>query len=296
MPDLRYDPLTGDMIFIAEGRERRPMTIFNKKLPCPFCPENTHLAAEEHFRSEDGRVRVIKNLYPFVDIDGGSAYGYHDVVIDTNIHGENFEDFTERDIYTTLSCIARRVSEMENDPRIKYVQVFKNRGVTGGASVEHSHWQIAALPGVPGYQQKITAKAGLTKSCAVCGMMNRNIVWENPLFTVFCPPAPRFSYEMFIAPKRHCPSFSGFCEEELLAFASALKAGITALRGVLPDTDYNICFQTSSVNAAGIPGNLHFFAEIVPRIGYIAGFEIATNCHSCFISPESAAEKLRQNY
>ena len=42
-----------------------------------------------------------------------------------------------------------RYRQLEEDPRSKYVQIFKNQGKDAGASQSHSHWQITSLCVVP---------------------------------------------------------------------------------------------------------------------------------------------------
>ena len=39
--------------------------------------------------------------------------------------------------------------DLEKDPRFRYVMVFKNYGKAAGASLEHSHSQLIALPVLP---------------------------------------------------------------------------------------------------------------------------------------------------
>ena len=42
-----------------------------------------------------------------------------------------------------------RVLDLKNDKRFRYVLIFKNHGDAAGASLEHSHSQLIALPIVP---------------------------------------------------------------------------------------------------------------------------------------------------
>ena len=48
-----------------------------------------------------------------------------------------------------LTTYRERILDLSRDQRIKYILVFKNHGADAGASLEHSHSQIIALPIVP---------------------------------------------------------------------------------------------------------------------------------------------------
>jgi UDPglucose--hexose-1-phosphate uridylyltransferase len=39
--------------------------------------------------------------------------------------------------------------DLKKDKRLRYILIFKNHGVDAGASLEHSHSQLIALPIVP---------------------------------------------------------------------------------------------------------------------------------------------------
>ena len=42
-----------------------------------------------------------------------------------------------------------RVNDLKNDKRLRYVLLFKNQGEAAGATLEHTHSQLIALPVVP---------------------------------------------------------------------------------------------------------------------------------------------------
>ncbi len=44
-----------------------------------------------------------------------------------------------------------RILDLKKDRRFKYILIFKNHGEAAGASLEHSHCQLIALPIVPIY-------------------------------------------------------------------------------------------------------------------------------------------------
>ena len=52
-------------------------------------------------------------------------------------------------IYDTLLIFRERILDLKNDTRFKYILVFKNHGISAGASLEHSHSQLIATPIIP---------------------------------------------------------------------------------------------------------------------------------------------------
>ncbi len=147
--------LTGEYVFYATERAKRPHSFKiiddTPSVPvkyCPFCLENEHMTPKRIFGTEDGRIRIVPNKYPFITVDDES-FGVHDVLIDTADHEERMYQFSDEHMYSLMQVIKNRTLELEADERIKYVQVFKNQGRDAGASQSHSHWQIAALNVVP---------------------------------------------------------------------------------------------------------------------------------------------------
>ena len=107
--------------------------------------------------------------------------------------------------------------DLRRDLRLRYVMVTKNHGVAAGASLEHSHSQIIALPIVP---RRVTEEIEGAKTyfnykdrCVYCDMVRQElrqktrIVSENQAFISITPYASRFPFETWIVPKKHFPSF-----------------------------------------------------------------------------------------
>ena len=189
MPEIRRNALTGEIVVIAVERSKRPIAFGKKVICCPFCPENAHLTPPDHYKTKDERVRVFDNKYPIFTPEDDEAYGRHEVLVDTNRHGERLQDFSETDIYEVLKALVSRQVILEKDPKIKYVQVFKNEKENAGASLEHSHWQIAATSYIPQRQAKMTENASkYTKehgSCYLCDSIQKLdalLVTENESF------------------------------------------------------------------------------------------------------------------
>ena len=78
-----------------------------------------------------------------------TGFDSHDVVVETPEHSMTLACMPESSILHVLLTYKLRVQQLASNEIIKYVQVFKNHGVTAGASMRHSHSQIIGLLIVP---------------------------------------------------------------------------------------------------------------------------------------------------
>jgi UDPglucose--hexose-1-phosphate uridylyltransferase len=299
---IRQNYLTNETIYIAEDRALRPIetgTAVDRRIDrnlyndqCPFCPGNEHIAAEEIYRTENNRVRIIWNKYPFVEMPAGQHY----VLIDTPNHQEkiyNFETGHIADIYHAASlCFCREYAN-----GAAYLQLFKNDGARAGASLHHSHWQITALATTPPVYKTITSSfrkyTAHYNSCFICDELKKEnyIVYENEHFTAFCPYAPRYSNEINIAPKSHIQSLTQLDDTSVICLADALKKCLNALNTIIPYFSFNIYLHESRPAAAV---DSHFFLVIAPRTGSLAGFELAAGIFVHADLPEISAVNIRK--
>lgn len=295
--------LTGEYVFYATERAKRPhsfkMIDDTPSVPvkyCPFCAQNKDMTPPEIFSTKDGSIRIVPNKYPFITIDDES-FGVHDVLIDTAEHEEKMWQFNDEHMHTLMQVIQKRTLDLEGDDRISYVQVFKNQGRDAGASQSHSHWQIAALSVVPLKMEHLLGVLGNYYNehgeCYFCHLdFGNRIIEENEHFFSYMPADAKFAYEMDILPKRHISSITDFTDEELKSFGILLRNSVKRLNGIYEGVSYNVCFY-SAPKATQNKECFHFYAQIFPRIGHMAGFEFSTGCYINSVLPEVGAEKLR---
>lgn len=223
---------------------------------------------------EPWRVRVFPNKYPATEC--------HEVIVDSPVHGVSLSELSVDDLALAIGAWQGRVAEAYSMDRIRYVSLFHNHGMTAGASRKHIHTQLIGLPFVPpGIEKEMSLYAGgrcPVEEISVSGHVFHN---ENGLIA-FCPSVSRFPYETWIIPTEH----QGLLPEETLAFASVLKKVLSGMKALLSDPDYNLIVKS-------MPTNWHWRAEIIPRTGFLAGFELDTGCHILSVAPERAAQELR---
>jgi UDPglucose--hexose-1-phosphate uridylyltransferase len=295
--------LTGEYVFYATSRAKRPHSFHKaeeKVVPkqyCPFCIENENMTPGVIYSTEDKNIRIVPNRYPFIDSDE-KYFGVHDVLIDTADHEQKLSQFSDEHMHTLMQVIQRRRLELESDKRSKYVQIFKNQGREAGASQTHSHWQITSMSVVP---LKMEHLLGVLhdyydthdRCCYFCNMdFGSRIVEENEDFISYIPADGKFAYGMDILPKRHISSLDGFTDNELKSFGIILRNSIKRLVTLLNGICYNICMYSAPVNR-DCDDYFHFYCQIIPRIGHMAGFEFSTGCYINSVLPDDAAEALR---
>ncbi|HEC80032.1 MAG: galactose-1-phosphate uridylyltransferase [Candidatus Coatesbacteria bacterium] len=331
MPELRKDPVIGRWIIISTERQKRPhdFSINHNNIPvndfrsdCPFCPGNEKMTPPEVLAYRDDgekdgrgwRIRIVSNKYPALDTDGElkkrgmgiydiiNGVGAHDVVIETPVHNATFGVLDREQIESYLWALRERMVALMNDSRLQYIIVFKNHGSVAGATLEHPHSQIIALPIVPKRVQEEIAGCRtyyeMKERCIFCDIMNqeefdnRRIVLDTERFMVITPFASRLPYELWIIPKRHIASFPDTDLDEIKELSSIFKETFGRLEAVLQNPPYNMMLHTAPCQTKKLP-YYHWHIELIPKLGNVAGFEWGTGFYINPVSPEDAAEHLR---
>ncbi len=327
MSEIRHNLIKNKWVAVAEDRALKPNdfpiarhTLTSSRVGfCPFCagnedytpPEITAYREEYQADAKGWLVRAIPNKFSAFELDGVlekkqtgiyhsyNGLGRHEVVIETPEHGVEFHDLSLAQIEIILGILKDRYNDLSADKRIKYIQLYKNRGMFAGASLEHSHSQIVGLPFVPRENEGMPYYFREKKSCLLCDIMNqeresqRRLIFESPYFMLLCPYAPRFPYESWIIPNRHNEHFGGITADEVQDLALLLKQFITVMMDCLNNPSYNLVVNTAPVNVEHADG-YHWYIEVTPRLLVNAGVEIATGVYINPVSPELAAALFRE--
>ncbi len=332
-PELRYAFLEDTWVLLAPTRGGRPhdfpktATTATSPDTCPFEPGREHLTPPEVFalrppgsrpNGPGWRVRVVPNKFPAVQPEGrGSPFhddlyrampgvGYHEVIIDTPDHHHHAFSWSIDDWTLWLQVVQQRMQALGRDPRIRYVQVFKNHGRASGASLAHPHTQVLALPVFEGpvarRWQQMAAFYRARGRCYLCQVLEheihegRRVVYENRDYLVYCPFAPRFAYEMRIVPKGHNPDVLPMDEAARITLAEALYQAFQRLHRLLGDPPFNLILHSAPPAQAGDMAAFgHGYLEILPRLGTQAGLELGTGYAVNAVPPETAAAQLRES-
>lgn len=331
MPELRKDPVLGRWIIIAKERRKRPTDFLVEKSQvlggfCPLCPGNESFTPPEvlayrggcqsRTNQSDWQVRVVPNKYPALIIEGDlgkageglydrmNGIGAHEVIIESPGHNDQLWSQPIEHIALVLRVYRDRLLDLQKDSRFRYVMIFKNYGKAAGASLEHSHSQLIALPVLP---RMITNELDGGKSyfrykdrCLFCDIIRQEmdqdirVVCQNESFITISPFAPRTPFEMWVLPKRHT---SGYCHEddaELLKLARILSETLRRLDGCIPNVPYNFVLHTQPLRSGELE-HYHWHFEIVPKLTSIAGFEWGSGFYINPMPPEEATQYLRES-
>lgn len=334
MPDLRRDPVTGRWVIIATERAQRPQDFIREPVKvkgspaaCPFCPGNESKTPPEilAFRREENggsqpnapgwNLRVVPNKYPALRVEGDldrqaegiydrmNGVGAHEVIIESPEHTHTYANMPAKAVEDTLYAFRDRVLDLKRDVRLKYVLLFKNHGEAAGATVEHTHSQLIALPIVP--RQVVEELKGardyytLKERCIYCDMLRQEtkdksrLVQEIDGFAVIAPFAPRFPFETWIIPRKHDSAFENSPTEKFGELAKVIKTLAAKLDRVLDSPAYNLVFHSAPLYDQPSE-HYHWHIEFMPKVTRVAGFEWGSGFYINPTTPEEAAKFLRE--
>ncbi|MFA5059090.1 MAG: galactose-1-phosphate uridylyltransferase [Candidatus Omnitrophota bacterium] len=330
MAELRKDPIVGRWVVVNTKDSWGPQDFdkeehhYKQEAICQFCYGREHQTPSEieavrpHNTKADTQgwmVRVIPNKFPVLRIEGElkrsglgifdtmNGIGAHEIIIETPNHRKSLADLTNEEILSVVKKYQSRSKSLAEDKRFKYILIFKNFGDSAGASLEHGHTQLIALPMVPKYVLEELEGSKYYYEyrgrCIFCDMINQEyqdkerIVAENKDFICFCPYVPRYPFETWIIPKKHSAPFNSITEEEQYHLSCSLGEVLRRMKVALNNPSYNFFLHTAPV---GYENNesYHWHIEIIPKLTRVAGFEWGTGFYLVPTSPDLAAKYLRE--
>jgi UDPglucose--hexose-1-phosphate uridylyltransferase len=329
MPELRKDPVTGRWVIISTSRQKRPndfrferATVLGRE-QCPFCPGREALTPSEvlSYRQNGGppngpgwTVRVVPNKFPALQVEGTldregeglfdrmNGVGAHEVIIETPDHDRTLASMAELEIERVLSAYRDRIQDLKQDRRLRHILIFKNHGAPAGATLEHTHSQLIALPIVPDFLREeldgARAHFAAKERCVYCDIVRQElregtrVIQENADLVALAPYAPRFAFETWLLPKRHAARFEDAPRHEYESLARLLRSVLQRMDRALERPSYNLIIHTAPFSS-GIEDVFHWHVEIMPKLTRVAGFEWGTGFYINPTSPEEAARVLR---
>lgn len=220
------------------------------------------------------------------------------MIVDSPIHARSFGLLPEIAGADVLEATLARFEMLHRHPSMEYIQLFKNNGPGSGASLEHPHSQLLALPLVPNQVQIEWNRArGASPGCVFCEMLeaadrDARIIEANADAVVFAPFAPRFAFETWVLPRAHASHFERSDPRAIRAVGRTLHRTLRRLETLLDDPPYNFLLHTAPLHEA--PATFyHWHIEILPRLGGIGGYEFGTGCYINTVAPEEAAALMR---
>lgn len=309
MPELRRDPLTGEVVLLAPGRAARPQTVpgapagTSGSARCPFCAGHEADTPPEVARIGSGapngpgwRVRVFPNLYPIVGGPeaGEGATGAHEVVVLSPDHDRDFGALDDDETIAVFGALRDR-SRAHAEAGHAYVQVAVNHRREAGASIEHPHAQVMALDFVPPAVEAALARFRAAGTDLVADDRARaetggGLVLRRRETAAWCSRGSAAPYELRVAAREAGPRFAATGDDALVDTALAVRDGVRRLNHLLDGPPYNVVVHDAP---AARGARYHWWVTVLPRLSVPAGFELGTGMLVETVDPRDAAERLR---
>jgi len=334
VPELRKDIITREWVILAKERAKRPSDLLGGEsemqegpehdAKCPFCPGNEALTPPEIFadrpahlsaNSPGWQVRVIPNKFAALQSIGDlnrmdygiydvmDGVGAHEVVVESPLHNRSIGQMETSEVEKVIKAYIARFNALRQDPRLRYILIFRNHGKVAGSSLTHPHSQIVATPIIP---QKVWGKVKgveqykeYREKCPYCHILEyelktrERIIFENDSFVACAPYASRSPFECRIIPRKHQSCFSSMTPSEVSEFAQIVREILGRLYSCLRNPPYNYTLLSIPCGPERTY-DFHWHMEIVPRLTTPAGFEMGTSIYINLTPPEEAARFLRE--
>lgn len=335
MSEIRLDRINEQYVIIAPERLHRPyIGDCSKKqkfhASCPFCEGNEELTPKEVYALRDNepnagmwKTRVIPNLYKAVQVElkdvssrdgifeSLSGVGAHEILIDSPHHDKDIKNLKALDVENWLRTMIIRIEDLKKDKRLIYLSIFKNYGHNAGATQEHPHTQLLALPIMP--KNKLSFLDSNSEYYSRHGRGKIEDIVTNEIkakkriidiignFVSFCPYASSYPFEVVIAPTKNISSLNKCTRQDVIDLSHIINMAFIKLNKQLGEFDYNLYFNIAPLNTnfenekymSNIDTNTRFTMRITPRIYRVGGFEVSTGMYINSVEPEYCAKLLR---
>lgn len=300
VPEIRRDPLTGEMVALAahrQGRTYKPPADL-----CPLCPSMPGRPTE--VPESDYDVVVFENRFP--SFAGGR--GRCEVMCFTADHATSFGELPVERVRLIVDAWAERTAALSALPGVAQVYPFENRGDEIGVTLAHPHGQIYAYPFVTPRTERMLATAAaylaehgrpvMGDVLAAERASGKRVVAESAHWTAFVPEAARWPIEVHLVPHRQVPDLAALTDAERADFAALYLRVLGRLDGLYDrELPYIAAWHQAPVGAGRDLAWLHLqvfsILRSADKLKYLAGSESGMAVWINDVTPESLAERLR---
>lgn len=329
LSELRHDPISGRTVIIAPERmaavslsQHSPAAPRGDATNCPFCPGREDLAGREILvsrqpgRPENGdgwHIRVVASRLPALRVEGHydepgrglfqtlGGLGAHEVVIEAPEHDADWATMPVEQMTRVLWAWRERMRDLRRDFRLRTFLFVKNAGASAGATLDHPHSQLLALPFVPQHLEDELSGARARHlaggRCVFCALIDEEIALDTRVVGVDADSiaisafAARVPFETWILPRRHAAAFDEESDDSLRALAARLGDTMARLRHALREPPYSVLLHSVPVGEA--TDSYHWHLEILPRLLPVSGLAWDAGIHINPVPPEDATRLLR---
>lgn len=315
-PHLRWHPLRGEWVAYASYRQGRTFMPPPQYNPLAV---TTDRANPTELPQGNYDIAVFDNRFPSLQRQAHSppstvvptipGNGQCEVVVFTQDPSSSLSLLPLSQIELLFSVWAARTSALAAYPQMEYVLPFENRGVEVGVTLHHPHGQIYAYPFVPPVPQRMQEQQLVYFREHQRAMLEELIEAEindgsRMLYTgehavAFVPAWARYSYEVWVAPRKAVPYFSSLNDAQRADLARALKTVLLKYDGLWQrQFPYLMAWYQAPLGNGNHP-EWHLHAEFYPpyrtrdRLKFLAGTELAAGMFASDSLPEEKASELQ---
>jgi UDPglucose--hexose-1-phosphate uridylyltransferase len=313
---LRWQPLRGEWVAYAPHRQSRtflPPARYNPLRPTTDPVHPTELPRGEY------DVAVFDNLFPSLSQTARGApellvptrpgEGHCEVVVYSQNAEASLGTLPVDHIELLLEVWGRHTELNGATEAVKYVLPFENRGVEVGVTLAHPHGQIYSYPFVPPVPQRMlqselahyegTGQVLLEELLRKEVDAGERILYQGPHAVAMVPVCARYSYEVWIAPRRAVPYLYQLEPAVRKDLARALKTVLMKFDALWQRPfPYVLAWFQAPTDGEPHP-ECHLHIELYPpyrtrdKLKYLAGTELAAGLFACDSLPEDAARQLQ---
>lgn len=324
----RWHPLRREWVIVAAHRQNRPWSTGETTVAkepaspvhdprCHLCPRNTRVSGAVN--PDYTGTFVFDNDHPCVGVDAPRslvappppyrvqpASGIARVVCFSPRHDLTLAEMSQSAIAQVVEVWRQQTRDLGEQPGIRQVLCFENKGEIVGVSNPHPHGQIYATGMVwrtfeveqaAAVEHRRETGRGLFEDIIRAEQQDgRRILFEDERVIAFVPYFARYAYEVYVAPKRAVGHVHALGDEEAASLAAALKE-VTARFDNLWRMSFPYVMVLHQAPTDG--GEFHFFIAFHPPLRqprlqkFLAGPEIGAGNFLADTSPEVSATELR---
>jgi UDPglucose--hexose-1-phosphate uridylyltransferase len=315
-PHLRWHPLRGEWVAYASHRQGRtfmPPPEYNPLAPAQDPQYPTELPIGDY------DIAVFDNRFPSLTLEAQNspplivetlpANGACEVVVFTQDPTQSLSALSLDRLELLLEVWGDRTQVLGEHPQIQYVLPFENKGVEVGVTLHHPHGQIYAYPHVPPVPARMLVQQQtyfrehhqsllpdlIQKEVAD----KQRILYLDEAAIAWVPVCARYPYEVWVAPRQPCATFTDLDSVQRSSLARALKTVLLKYDGLWQRSlPYLMAWFQAPTDGNPHP-ECQLHAEFYPpyrtahKLKYLAGTELAAGLFANDTLPEAIAQELQ---
>ncbi len=327
-PHRRYNPLLDEWVLVSPHRTKRPWLGQKETIPadnrpqhdpnCYLCPGNVRANGEHNpdytdtYVFENDFAALLPALVGAEPVSKGllrsePTAGECRVLCFSPRHDLSLGQMDPPAIRRVVDMWADQITDVGS--RLKWVQIFENKGSAMGASNPHPHGQVWACDYLPTLVAREDACQSAYFAKNASPMLvdlveqelreGQRVVAESMHWLLIVPFWATWPFETLLMPKRHVRRLPELTDGERDDLAVILKTGIRVYDELFETSfPYSMGWHGAPTDGADHPHwqlHAHFYPPLLRSATvrkFMVGFELLAEAQRD-VTPEGAAERLR---